>query len=361
MATPNYKPLLNSSENLKALLAEQNAEGITSAVFSGNEPIDVLSAKTIFNAAKSAEDIAGISSITAPSNTPLTLSGGSLGASLVLGSGVSASTLLTVPTWPQFQISNTGGAGHSGLQIFQTVTGASGGEEATVDFNAKDAGNTNYQLGSISGIWASATAGSARSQIRIHANKVGGGSNSDFRLTGDGGIEFFGTSDTSWPGASIVRATNGTFQVSGTGIAGAAALWNNANRLFIGGDTGGVFFQNAANSATNLTLTDAGAASLRAGFTATSFTVSGGSIAALTMRSASNYLVFQGGTAGYLFQNTDNTGTLLGITNAGAATFAGAVTIGNTVNTVSPTSPNRTITMVVNGVTLYIAAKTTND
>jgi len=45
----------------------------------------------------------------------------------------------------------------------------------------------------------------------------------------------------------------------------------------------------------------------------------------------------------------------------GAATFAGAVTIGNTVNTVSPTSPNRTITMVVNGVTLYIAAKTTND
>ena len=45
----------------------------------------------------------------------------------------------------------------------------------------------------------------------------------------------------------------------------------------------------------------------------------------------------------------------------GAATFAGAVTIGNTVNTVSPTSPNRTITMVVNGVTLYLAAKTTND
>jgi len=48
-------------------------------------------------------------------------------------------------------------------------------------------------------------------------------------------------------------------------------------------------------------------------------------------------------------------------TGTNAATFAGAVTIGNTVNTVSPTSPNRTITMVVNGVTLYIAAKTTND
>jgi len=45
----------------------------------------------------------------------------------------------------------------------------------------------------------------------------------------------------------------------------------------------------------------------------------------------------------------------------GAATFAGAVAIGNTVSSVSPTSPNRTITMVVGGVTLYIAAKTTND
>jgi hypothetical protein len=43
------------------------------------------------------------------------------------------------------------------------------------------------------------------------------------------------------------------------------------------------------------------------------------------------------------------------------ATFAGAVSIGNAVSAVSPTSPNRTITIVVGGVTLYIAAKTTND
>ena len=50
-----------------------------------------------------------------------------------------------------------------------------------------------------------------------------------------------------------------------------------------------------------------------------------------------------------------------GISAGGASYFGGAVTIGNTVNAVSPTSPNRTITMVVNGVTLYIAAKLTND
>jgi len=43
------------------------------------------------------------------------------------------------------------------------------------------------------------------------------------------------------------------------------------------------------------------------------------------------------------------------------ATFAGSIAIGNTVNTVSPTSPNRTITMVFGGTTYYIHAKTTND
>ena len=52
----------------------------------------------------------------------------------------------------------------------------------------------------------------------------------------------------------------------------------------------------------------------------------------------------------------------LGIDRAtGNATFAGAIAIGNTVNTVTPTSPNRTITMVIGGTTYYIHAKTTND
>ena len=63
--------------------------------------------------------------------------------------------------------------------------------------------------------------------------------------------------------------------------------------------------------------------------------------------------------ATHIYKNISGTQQLsLSLTDA---TFAGAVAIGNTVNTVSPTSPNRTVTMVVNGVTLYLAAKTTND
>jgi hypothetical protein len=53
--------------------------------------------------------------------------------------------------------------------------------------------------------------------------------------------------------------------------------------------------------------------------------------------------------------------TALTIDDAQNATFAGSIAIGNTVNTVSPTSPNRTITMVIGGTTYYIHAKTTND
>jgi hypothetical protein len=45
----------------------------------------------------------------------------------------------------------------------------------------------------------------------------------------------------------------------------------------------------------------------------------------------------------------------------GALSATGALAIGNTVNTVSPTSPDRTITMVIGGTTYYIHAKTTND
>ncbi len=50
-----------------------------------------------------------------------------------------------------------------------------------------------------------------------------------------------------------------------------------------------------------------------------------------------------------------------GIGVAGNSVFNGSIAIGNTVNTVSPTSPNRTITMVIGGTTYYIHAKTTND
>jgi hypothetical protein len=52
----------------------------------------------------------------------------------------------------------------------------------------------------------------------------------------------------------------------------------------------------------------------------------------------------------------------IGTTSPGSKLdVVGELRIGNTVNTVSPTSPDRTITMVIGGTTYYIHAKTTND
>jgi len=53
--------------------------------------------------------------------------------------------------------------------------------------------------------------------------------------------------------------------------------------------------------------------------------------------------------------------TSTGLAVTGALSCTGALAIGNTVNTVSPTSPNRTVTIVIGGTTYYLAAKTTND
>ena len=54
--------------------------------------------------------------------------------------------------------------------------------------------------------------------------------------------------------------------------------------------------------------------------------------------------------------------TITGATSVtGALSSTGALAIGNTVNTVSPTSPNRTVTIVIGGTTYYLHAKTTND
>ena len=66
------------------------------------------------------------------------------------------------------------------------------------------------------------------------------------------------------------------------------------------------------------------------------------------------------GNTAFLFEQLDGT-PILTMRDNGTVIVAGDIRPGNTVNTVSPTSPNRTITMIVGGVTLYIPAKTTND
>jgi hypothetical protein len=105
----------------------------------------------------------------------------------------------------------------------------------------------------------------------------------------------------------------------------------------------------------------------------------GGGVGPLKMEctaDAGSTVISAGTTSGYVSQvivnarsnaspgirfSTRNTERMVIADATGDATFNGAIAIGNTVNTVTATLPNRTITMVIGGTTYYIHAKTTND
>ena len=128
-----------------------------------------------------------------------------------------------------------------------------------------------------------------------------------------------------------------------------------ANKVEIIG-TGGVTLTNglavtgALSCTTGLTLNDGSANSPNINFQTTSGT---------------RIMDMDGSTVRIL--NMAETNARLQLTDAGnlsvdgTLSCVGALAIGNTVNTVSPTSPNRTVTIVIGGTTYYLAAKTTND
>jgi hypothetical protein len=72
-------------------------------------------------------------------------------------------------------------------------------------------------------------------------------------------------------------------------------------------------------------------------------------------------LAARGNTTGYVFAGNVYGGGMDGDTNSTLSTGSVINRDLGTVNTVSATSPNRTIQVIINGTTYYIHAKTTND
>jgi hypothetical protein len=183
--------------------------------------------------------------------------------------------------------------------------------------------------------------------------------------------------------------------IDGTAIGGSTAAAGAFTTL---GATGAVTFDGvsfADGAAANTLVTTSGGAvgigtaSVESGFklhvTGNGFfSQSSGTVGKVVVDNADQRLVlgayFEGGVGQYSFVSSTNnaetgdsdlllrTGTTerarissTGLAVTGALSSTGALAIGNTVNTVSPTSPNRTVTIVIGGTTYYLAAKTTND
>jgi hypothetical protein len=90
--------------------------------------------------------------------------------------------------------------------------------------------------------------------------------------------------------------------------------------------------------------------------------------AGITLAAVSGPITFASGSTAEVgrITSTGLNAMAIGSTTPAAGAFTslsatGVLSIGNTVNAVSPTSPNRTITMFVGGNTYYLHAKTTND
>ena len=275
----------------------------------------------------------GATSLTSPAATPLTLGTTDSGAAITVLSASNNVGVGNVTPVQKLDVAGvTGGPSASGTSADGALRLLAGSYNMVLDMGVNHAVST----------WI---------QSRDKTNYV---TNYDLALQPNGGNIGIGTTNlTGLTGSGGLKINSST-----AGSSGAGAL------VVTGGlSAGGASYFGGAVTASGSALVQSGTADPFINIKATADTYN-------------PYLQFEGWNRSFFVGVRDTGGDGLfsiAATSAltsplfslavvgGAATFAGAVAIGNTVNTVSPTSPNRTVTMVVNGVTLYLAAKTTND
>ena len=237
---------------------------------------------------------------------------------------VSDTTMAASGTTKKISVNNILGASGTATLASATITG-----DLTV--------RTNGLIVNTTGVGVNITP-----IVRLHASDSDNPANGTLRL---GSASIYGQIKNSASSTGKLEFTS-----VGTGVNGGynfSIEGQNAHRI----EASGVFNWYDGAGGTRMTLNSTG---LNA---AGKLAINGASLTyGFNARASSSNL----GNTAFIFEQLNGTAILTGRDN-GTVIVAGDIRVGNTVNTVSPTSPNRTITMIVNGVTLYIAAKTTND
>jgi hypothetical protein len=283
---------------------------------------------------------------------------------------------------------NLSGAGTFGGNLTVSGTGTSsvagklevGGTQGAGILNVTSDGATGTRAVYVQG---GSTFPSANSLIRADA-----GGNTVFQILGSGNTTLAGNLTVSGGTIDTAASTNLTLNGGSSGASLVLGHGTNAGGTFTNKGTGfftfnGPNFANPDTGGTVLVYSNDSAAIDKGGsilfggsYTGTTQTVFAGLAGRKENATAGNYagyLQFYTGTQASALEEVarlTSTGNFLVGTTIdggqklqvnGTAAISGALSIGNTVNTVSPTSPNRTVTIVIGGTTYYLAAKTTND
>jgi len=171
------------------------------------------------------------------------------------------------------------------------------------------------------------------------------------------GIQFGGTTRIYDDGSKMrISPSGAALQLYTAGVGNSLQVFNSAgsNSIVVDGQTGQIY-----RSSSGLQIQTTGNVGIGSGVGTTSTArlhISAGtataSSAPFKLTSGTNLTTPEEGAMEY-------NGTNLFFTPSSAA--RNNILMTASVNSVSPTSPNRTITVVVDGVTLYLHAKTTND
>jgi hypothetical protein len=244
----------------------------------------------------------------------------------------------------------------SGLSQFSVIaTGTSAiANGGTIQLGGVFTGTSQGTFAGLKGQKENGTDNNTAGALTLWTRPAGGAMTQRATLSSVGNFSLSSTT------ASTSTTTGSLINAGGFGNAGAAFIGGNATVF----GAAGITINNVGGSGNDsiLTLTQSGVSNAFIKNTATTGDIAigdgGGTYLRITKGAG---VVFVSNTTA---SSSTTTGSLVnagGFGCAGAAYFGGAIAIGNTVNTVSPTSPNRTVTIVIGGTTYYLHAKTTND